>query len=79
MLLLAGAPLSIVPGSPFQVTGALIGSAGVPPYTYLASPQYLVSYDATSLYTYLIGSNGAIGPQVSTSALGNRAAHRSTQ
>jgi hypothetical protein len=61
-----GAPLSIVPGSPFQVTGALIGSAGVPPYNLPGSPQYLVSYDATNLYTYLIGSNGAIGPQVST-------------
>ena len=37
-----------------------------PPTTYLASPQFLVSYDATNLYTYSIGSNGAIGPQVST-------------
>jgi hypothetical protein len=61
-----GAPLSLIPGSPFQVTGALIGSAGVPPYNLPASPQYLVSYDATNLYTYLIESNGAIGPQVST-------------
>ena len=62
-----GAPLSIIPGSPFQVTGSLIGSAGVPNYDVAGgSPQYLVSYDATNLYTYLIGSNGAIGPQVST-------------
>jgi hypothetical protein len=62
-----GAALTLVPGSPFQVSGTLIGSAGIPPY---ASPGnsslYLVSYDATNIYTYSIGSNGAIGPQVST-------------
>jgi hypothetical protein len=62
-----GAALSLIPGSPFQVTGTVIGSAGVPPYTTPGpSPQYLVSYDATNIYTYSIGSNGAIGPQVST-------------
>jgi hypothetical protein len=62
-----GAALSLIPGSPFQVTGTLIGSAGVPNYNVPSgSPQYLVSYDATNVYTYSIGSNGAIGPQVST-------------
>jgi len=62
-----GAALSLVPGSPFQVSGALIGSAGVPPYDAPNSPpQYLVSYDSTNIYTYLIEPDGAIGPQVST-------------
>jgi hypothetical protein len=62
-----GAALTLIPGSPFQVSGTLIGNTGVPPYeSPNPSPQYLVSYDATNLYTYLIGSNGAIGPQVST-------------
>jgi hypothetical protein len=61
-----GAALSLIPGSPFQVTGSVIGSAGVPNYYVTGSPQYLVSYDATNVYTYSIGSNGAIGPQVST-------------
>jgi hypothetical protein len=62
-----GAALTLVPGSPFQVSGALIGNAGVPPYDIPNSaPQYLVSYDLTNIYTYLIEPNGAIGPQVST-------------
>ncbi len=61
-----GAALSLIPGSPFQVTGTVIGSAGVPNYNVPGSPQFLVSYDATNVYTYSIGSNGAIGPQVST-------------
>jgi hypothetical protein len=61
-----GAAISLVPGSPFQVTGTVIGSAGVPSYSVPGSTQYLVSYDATNVYTYSIGSNGAIGPQVST-------------
>ena len=62
-----GAALSLIPGSPFQVTGTVIGSAGLPNYSVPGgSPQYLVSYDATNVYTYSIGSNGAIGPQVST-------------
>ncbi len=62
-----GAALTLIPGSPFQVSGTLIGNTGVPPYDSVGlSPQYLVSYDATNLYTYPIGSNGAIGPQVST-------------
>jgi hypothetical protein len=62
-----GAALALVPGSPFQVSGALIGSAGVPPYDAPNSaPQYLVSYDSTNIYTYLIEPSGAIGPQVST-------------
>jgi hypothetical protein len=62
-----GAALSLIPGSPFQVTGTVIGSAGVPNYSLPGgSPQYLVSYDATNVYTYSIGSNGAVGPQVST-------------
>jgi hypothetical protein len=62
-----GAALTLVPGSPFQVTGTVIGDAGVPPYSAAGSPpQYFVSYDATNLYTYAIGSNGAIGAQVST-------------
>jgi hypothetical protein len=62
-----GAALALVPGSPFHVSGALIGSAGVPPYDAPNSPpQYLVSYDSTNIYTYLIEPNGAIGPQVST-------------
>jgi hypothetical protein len=61
-----GAAVSLIPGSPFPVTGTVIGSAGVPNYSVPGSPQYLVSYDATNVYTYSIGSNGAIGPQVST-------------
>jgi hypothetical protein len=62
-----GAPLSLIAGSPFQVTGTLVGSAGPPYYSVpTGSPQYLVTRDATSVYTYSIGSNGAIGPQVST-------------
>jgi hypothetical protein len=63
-----GAALTLVPGSPFQVSGALIGNAGVPPYNAPpnSAPQYLVSYDSTNIYTYLIEANGAIGPQVST-------------
>jgi hypothetical protein len=61
-----GAVLSLIPGSPFQMKGTLIGSAGVPNYNVPGSTQYLVSYDATNVYTYSIGSNGAIGPQVST-------------
>ncbi len=61
-----GAALSLIPDSPFQVTGTVIGSAGVPNYLVPGSPQYLVTYDATNVYTYSIGSNGAIGPQVST-------------
>ena len=61
-----GAALTLVPGSPFQVTGTLVGDAGVPPYYVTGSPQYLVTYDATNIYTYAMGSNGAIGAQVST-------------
>jgi hypothetical protein len=62
-----GGALTLIPGSPFQVSGALIGNTGTPPYDVPGpSPQFLVSYDATSLYTYSIGLNGAIGPQVST-------------
>ena len=61
-----GAALTLVPGSPFQVTGTLIGDAGGPPYYVTGSPQYLVTYDATNIYTYAMGSNGAIGAQVST-------------
>jgi hypothetical protein len=61
-----GGGLALVPGSPFQVSGTLIGNASVPAYDNLGSPQYLVSSDATNLYTYSIASNGAIGPQVST-------------
>jgi len=61
-----GVPLTLVPGSPFQVTGTLVGDAGVLPYDMPGSPQYLVTYDATNIYTYAIGSNGAIGAQVST-------------
>jgi hypothetical protein len=60
-----GAPLTLVPGSPFQVTGTLVGDAGVLPYYVPGSPQYLVSYDATNIYTYAVGANGAIGAQVS--------------
>ncbi len=48
------------------MTGTLVGDAGVLPYYVPGSPQYLVTYDATNIYTYLIGANGAIGAQVST-------------
>ncbi len=61
-----GAPLTLVPGSPFQVTGTLIGAAGALPYYVPGSAQFLVSYDATNIYTYPVGANGAVGAQVST-------------
>jgi hypothetical protein len=61
-----GAALTLVPGSPFQVTGTLVGDAGVPQYDVPGSPQYLVTYDATNIYTYAMSANGAIGAQVST-------------
>ena len=62
-----GAALTLIPGSPFQVSGTLIGNTGVSQYISVpGSPLYLVSYDATNIYTYSIGSSGAIGPQVST-------------
>jgi hypothetical protein len=62
-----GAALSLITGSPFQVTGTVIGSAGLPYYNQQnGSPQYLVTRDGTSIYTYSIAANGALGPQVST-------------
>lgn len=48
--------LTLIKGSPFQTVGGLIGTNG----------KFLVTADSTTLFSYAVESNGAIGKQVST-------------
>jgi hypothetical protein len=47
--------LTLIKGSPFQTVGALIGTNG----------KFLVTADTTTLFSYAVESNGAIGKEVS--------------
>jgi hypothetical protein len=48
--------LTLVSGSPFKTTGAMVGSNG----------KYFITLGKKFIYSYLIAANGAIGEQVST-------------
>jgi hypothetical protein len=48
--------LTLIKGSPFQTVGSLIGTNG----------KFLVTADSTTLFSYTVESNGAIGKLVST-------------
>ena len=48
--------LTLIKGSPFQTVGSLIGTNG----------KFLVTSDTTTVFSFAVESNGAIGKQVSS-------------